>query len=133
MPAHRKPTALHALSGSLDHDPKRFANRIGEPRESRPIGDPPARLTPEQVAAWNEIATAAPRGVIGYADRIALEMMAVLLARFWSDGANMPASLVARLDGLLGRFAMTPADRSRAKANESPAGNAFAERGRRPS
>lgn len=133
MPAHRKPTALHALSGALDHDPKRFAERIGEPRETRPIGDPPARLTSEQVAAWNEIATAAPRGVIGYADRIALELMAVLLARFWTDGANMPAALVARLDGLLGRFAMTPADRSRAKANESPAGNAFAERGRRPS
>lgn len=133
MPAHRKPTALHALSGSLDHDPKRFADRMGEPRETRPLGDPPSRLTPDQVAAWNEIANAAPRGVIGHADRIALEMMAVLLARFWQDGANMPAALVARLDGLLGRFAMTPADRSRAKANEAPKGNPFLDRGMRPS
>lgn len=132
MPAHRKPSALHVLSGAFDHDPKRYAGRIGEPKESRPLGNPPSRLAPDQLAAWNEIADAAPYGVIGYADRIALEMMAVLLARFWSDGANMPAALVARLDGLLGRFAMTPADRSRAKANEPQAVNRFAERGVRP-
>jgi hypothetical protein len=50
-----KPTAVHALTGAIAHDPQRFRDRMGEPVDNRALGDPPMYLTAPQRACWGEI------------------------------------------------------------------------------
>jgi hypothetical protein len=76
VPAHRKPTELLALSGAFEKDPKR-CRPVG-PKSDRPIGDPPACLTPDEAACWREFVANAPAGVLTSGDRWALERLCCL-------------------------------------------------------
>ena len=61
-------------------------------------------------------------------DRLSLELAANLLAQFRADPVEFPAARLVRLEALLGKFGMTPADRSKVGGKkEAPKGNPFAD------
>ncbi|MGA8862882.1 MAG: hypothetical protein WB444_03640, partial [Gallionella sp.] len=101
------------LRGAFEKNPRRKMQRQGEPAELKDIGPAPKRLTAKQREAWAVIVGSAHFGVLSSADAVAVEMAAVLLAAFWQLGIEMKGCHMARLDSLLARFGMTPADRSR--------------------
>ena len=127
MARPRKPTSLHELSGALSHDPQRFRDRINEPVDNRALGDPPMHLTAEQRVCWGEIERIAPPGVLRYADRLVVEMTAILLANFRALGPMLSDAKFRRLEALLGQLGLTPATRSKVTAFKEPLqGNRFA-------
>ena len=111
------------MRGAYKKDPQRV--RTGEPVGVGGIGDAPDRFTELQIAAWKEIVATCHAGVLCTADRIAVELAAVLLADFRSNASDMPAAKLARLDSLLARFGMTPSDRSKVSVPKKPAENPF--------
>lgn len=134
MPRPRKPTTLLALSGGLDKNPGRYADRALEPVEQRALGDAPGHLEAPQRAAWAEIERISPEGVLTHADRLIVELAAVLLAKFRRAGELMPLAEVTRLQSILGELGLTPATRSKVTviARRAP-GNAFSGIGLKPS
>lgn len=131
MARPRKPTAIHALTGAIDHNPGRFADRQNEPHDTRPLGPPPESMRPDQRAAWLEIDRLAPW--LALADRLAVEITATLLARFRLDATTMPPALYTRLETMLGRLGLTPSDRSKVSARPTRSTNRFAVNGGRTS
>ncbi len=109
MPTPRKPTELLELSGRFKHDPQR-ARPVG-PKSSRPLGPPPKHLVGDERATWLEIAEAAPGGVLTYADRFLLELVAKGLAR--SRREVLKAADLALVQRGLSLLGLTPSDRSR--------------------
>jgi phage terminase small subunit len=139
LPRPRKPTSLLELSGAFAKNPTR--RRPAEPRDDRPLGDPPTRLPAAAVPYWREIASLAPARVLCAADRLAVELAArLMLKACQGDNASVLLDLVeaaragkltnkelravavrqtissaelATLRSLLAAFGMTPADRSK--------------------
>lgn len=132
MGRHRKPTAVHALTGAIAHNPGRFADRANEPRINEGLGPPPDSMRPDQRAAWMEIDRLAPW--LTLSDRIAVEIAACLLAMFRVTGAEMmPTTLMTRLETILGRLGLTPSDRSKVTVpRQVSASNPFSQCGKRP-
>ena len=125
MSRPRKPTVVHELSGAFRKNPDRARARVNEPQPRAGIGPPPSHLGEDEQRAWDEIVGILPGGVAFNSDRLALEMTAVLLVRFRRDQSEMSAALFARLEGLLGRFGLTPADRSKIVVPDREAKNPF--------
>jgi hypothetical protein len=103
----RKPTHLHKLEGTRTR-----TNRRDEPQPTGPLGDPPSCLPGDTAAAWREIADALAPGVAGNSDRIAVEIVARLLARLRSP-EGVTAAEIACLHRGLASLGMTPAARSK--------------------
>ncbi|MDR7070523.1 hypothetical protein J2X02_003388 [Pseudoxanthomonas japonensis] len=84
-------------------------------------------LTAEQRVCWGEIERIAPPGVLRHADRLVVEMTAVLLANFRALGPMLSDAKFRRLEALLGQLGLTPATRSKVTAFKEPLqGNRFA-------
>lgn len=114
MARPRKPTPLLALTGGYDKNPGRFsATRGEEPIEQRALGEPPQHLNPAQRVTWAELDRIAPAGVLTHADRLIVEVAAVLLARFRRAGELMPIAEITRLQSILGELGLTPSARSK--------------------
>jgi hypothetical protein len=111
MGAPRKPTALKSLQGTDKQHPARI-NR-NEPTPARGIGPANTSLTEYEAAIWDEVVGISYRGVLGEADRIALEMMCRLIAEMRLNFEEMTAAKITQLSQLLGRFGMTPSDRTK--------------------
>lgn len=107
MPMPRKPTLLHVIQGTRTR-----TDRSGEPRDLRPLGEPPATLRGVALAAWRDIAATLAPGVLTSGDRFAVEIVARLLAKMRTP-AGLTAAEIARLQRGLGSLGMTPTDRSR--------------------
>lgn len=105
------PTRVLEARGSFKAHPER--RRGGEPVVTEPIGDCPAHIVGGAAQAWHEITTGAPDRVLTSADRLSVEVAAVLLAAFRADPAEFPAARLVRLCALLGTFGMTPSDRAK--------------------
>lgn len=124
MARPRKPTNVLELTGAFKKNPNRArqdADTVG------PLTDAPAHLGGAALHAWNEIAQYAPLDVLTDSDRIALEVAANLLAQFRNDPVEFPSTKLVRLEALLGKFGMTPADRAKVGGKkEAPKGNPFA-------
>lgn len=125
MARPRKPTNVLELKGAFKKNPQRArkdAETVG------PLSDPPPHLGGAELHAWREIAEHAPLDVLTDSDRIALELAANLLAQFRLDPLDFPATKLVRLEALLGKFGMTPADRAKVGAKkEALKGNPFAD------
>jgi hypothetical protein len=103
----RKPGELHVLHGTRPR-----YDRSGEPRDLRPLGEPPACLRGVALAAWRDIAATLAPGVLTSGDRFAVEIVARLLAKMRAPG-GLTAAEIARLQRGLGSLGMSPVDRSR--------------------
>ena len=111
MPAHRKPTSLLRVSGALAHDPLRHANRTHEPKPSGPLGSAPKHLSREQRAIWKELALTAAPDVLTRSDRWTVELLVTLMGKL--RAGTISTGETSQLTILLGKLAMTPADRSK--------------------
>lgn len=136
MPRQRKPTALLELNGTFEHEPGRA--RPNEPRDYRPLGEPPERLPPDALPFWEEIVSMCVSGGLSFRDRWAVETLSRLmwkmvrkpnvealleLVRLGELDSNQVKALVdeekicgAELTlfrSLLGSLGLTPADRAK--------------------
>jgi hypothetical protein len=116
----RKPTAILRLNGALERNPGRHANRAGEPRVTDPLGPPREAMSAEAKVIWMEIERLAPWLVS--ADRLFVEIAAQLMATFRSYGGLGTASVLGRLESILARLGMSPADRSKLNIIPTPTG-----------
>lgn len=125
MARPRKPTNVLELTGAFKKNPQR-ARKDAE--TAGPLSSAPAHLGGAALHAWNEIAQHAPLDVLTDSDRIALELAAHLLAQFRDNPVDFPSTKLVRLEALLGKFGMTPADRAKVGGKrEAPKGNPFAD------
>ena len=113
MPQPRVPTNILKLRGADKKNPKRMKNRGTEPNPKGPLGSPPRHLDGLQKKCWRELVKIAPAGVFANCDRWAVEIACVLMAEFRAAPQMMSGARLSRLDSLLGRFGIVPADRSR--------------------
>ena len=125
MARPRTPTNVLDARGAFKKNPQRKrqdADTAGQ------LTGAPAHLTGAARQAWEEITRCAPRDVLTESDRLALELAAQLLAQFRTDPVEFPAAKLVRLEALLGKFGMTPADRAKVGGKkEAPKGNPFAD------
>lgn len=124
MARPRTPTNVLDARGSFKKHPERKrqdADSVG------PLSAAPDHINGPVLNAWNEIARCAPLDVLTDSDRISLELAANLLAQFRADPTEFAAAKLVRLEALLGKFGMTPADRAKVGGKkEAPKGNPFA-------
>jgi hypothetical protein len=123
MGAPRKPTALKQIQGTDKQNPERLNEN--EPVPVRGIGPNHSSLTEYEAAIWDEVVGISYAGVLGEADRIALEMMCRLIAEMRLDFEEMTAAKITQLSQLLGRFGMTPSDRTKIVIPKSKNSNPF--------
>ena len=109
MARKNTPTSILEFKGAFKKHPER--KRVGEPRPTTPLGDPPDRLEGDALKAWFEIERQCHPGVITGMDRAALEVIATSFAYLWN---NESASTTERKSvlSMLGLFGMTPSDRA---------------------
>jgi phage terminase small subunit len=123
MGAPRKPSALKAIQGTDKQNPER--TNKNEPVPVRGIGPNHSSLDEYEAAIWDEVVGISYAGVLGEADRIALEMMCRLIAEMRLDFVEMTAAKITQLSQLLGRFGMTPSDRTKIVIPKGKAQNPF--------
>ena len=125
MARPRTPTNVLELKGSFKKDPQR---KREDAEAAGPLGGSPAHINGAVLGAWNEIVASAPREVLTGSDALAIELAANLLAQFRADPVEFTAAKLVRLEALLGKFGMTPADRAKVGGKkEAPKGNPFAD------
>jgi len=107
----RKPQALRELNGTAKDHPDR--QNPDQPIPTRGIGPAHKILSEYESEIWDEIVGISYPGVLGEADRIALEMMCRLVAEMRTNFDDMTAAKITQLSGLVGRFGMTPSDRTK--------------------
>tara|TARA_B100002003_G_scaffold193510_1_gene183019 strand:- start:2876 stop:3250 length:375 start_codon:yes stop_codon:yes gene_type:complete len=108
MPTPRKPAKIQEISAWKKNPQRRR-------EEFEPVGDigpAPESLTVE-FEIWDELVAMFPPGILGSSDRVALEVLCRLVFKMRYDFENMSAAQIARLENLLGRFGLTPSDRSK--------------------
>ncbi|WP_250463708.1 MULTISPECIES: hypothetical protein [unclassified Caballeronia] len=119
------PAKVLKMRGFYRRNPSR---RREEPHVTKPLGDHPAHFSGAELAAWNDIAHGAPRDVLISSDRVTVQFAARLLADFARRLGKFTAAKLARLDAMLGKFGLSPADRSKvAGGGEKKGGNPFAQ------
>jgi hypothetical protein len=120
MARPRKPTNVLELKGSFKKDPARGRERENEPEPDAQIGDPPGYFDEAQAEAYRELVKKAHAGVLSDADSVAVEAAAVLLARLRKAPDDFTAGEFGRLEAILGKLGMTPADRSKVSVPKKP-------------
>lgn len=116
MAAPRKPTAVLQLNGAFAHDPRR---RRVDPKPKGPIGNAPKQGPLTVAQAWKYIVHCAPEGTLFSRDRLYVEMAASLFAQFRADPVRFHPAKLARLEMMLSKLGMSPADASRVRAAPS--------------
>ena len=111
MGAPKKPSALKVLQGTDQRNKTRM--NPNEPVPVRGIGPANSTLTEYEREIWDEVVGISYRGVLGEADRIALEMMCRLIAEMRLNFEEMTAAKITQLSQLISKFGMTPSDRTK--------------------
>jgi len=126
-----KPLNVHILNGTDKKHPDRMRERQSEPVNTDPIGEPSEHLSPIEVKMFNDIVDSCIDGVLGKADRIAVEIAAKLLAKhngaYTVDGEVyvMTAGEQNLLSKYLGQFGMLPGDRAKISVKPKKDKNPF--------
>ncbi len=113
------PKNIHILKGTDKKHPDRMRKRENEPANKSQIGNPSKYLSAIEKRFFKEIVNLSIDGVLGEADRIAVEQAACLLVKCRNlnivDGEIIPASAAEQNQFFkyLSQFGMTPADRSK--------------------
>lgn len=116
MPAPRKPTRLHHLSGSAKRHPERMRNRTHEPQITACLRDlpPPEHLDKELREIWTDVAQDLEPWVAGEPDFLAFEMLCRLIRMLRTD--QLTPAFGTRLHSMLGEFGLTPKSRTKLSA-----------------
>jgi phage terminase small subunit len=111
MPALRKSSAQHELSGSYRVHPERKRARQFEPKPAVGLGEAPALLEPDEVSVWEQLKLETVPGHLTVSDRLCVEMFCRAVARYRrGEAKGFDVSLICKGWTVLG---ITPADRSR--------------------
>lgn len=114
MARPRTPTKILEMRGSFKNRPSRRRARENEPIPTGVIGDPPKHLQGEKLKGiWREIIAATVPGVLTNSDRILLEIICYLLDELRSNPAEFPSGKMTRLESMLGKCGLAPADRTK--------------------
>ncbi|MDJ0806440.1 MAG: hypothetical protein QNJ78_06355 [Gammaproteobacteria bacterium] len=119
------PKNVHILKGTGKKNPDRMRKRENEPEPKKPLGRPPPRLTAGQKKCWRELQKIVPDGVLGDCDAWAVELACVLMDEFRTNPLEFSAAKLTRLEALLGKFGMTPADRAKISVPKGREKNRF--------
>ena len=111
MARPRTPKAVAAITGADRQHPGRYAAR-SEPK-GQPLGAPPGGLTPDQRAAWRQLADEVPW--LTRSDQAMLGLAARLADRVDNDPA-CPLAAYTQLRLCLSSLGATPVDRSKVNA-----------------
>lgn len=113
------------MRGAFKHDPQR--KRV-DPDADGDIGSPPPYFNAQEIVAWDEIVKGAPIGVLTSADRQIVEVLSRLIAGCRENFIDFPVQKLARIESMLGKLGMTPADRSKVSGKKQDGNrNAFAD------
>jgi hypothetical protein len=115
----RTPTNILEMRGAFRKNPARRADRENEPVVTEPLGEAPKTFTADQLQAWTDIVAQCPAGVLRKSDGIAVEEAARLLAMSRMGSAETADRRA--LHALIGKFGMTPSERSKVTAEGKPA------------
>jgi hypothetical protein len=125
MARPRTPTNVLAMRGSFKHDPQR---KREDAAVNGDIGTPPPYFNARESVAWQEIVDNAPIGVLSSADRQIVEVLSRLIAECRESFIDFPVQKLARIESMLGKLGMTPADRSKVSGKKQDNNrNAFAD------
>jgi hypothetical protein len=108
MPRARTPNAKAAVSGVALHDPQRFKNRKG-PKRTFPLGEPYARMSKDEKAAWSEFQANLPW--LTRAHRVLVRSACVLSAKM--DTGEIGVSALHALSSILSKLGATPVDETK--------------------
>lgn len=130
MGAHKKPQAVREMQGTADRNKHR--DNQSQPKVTRGIGPAPEHFTELQSDIWDYLVSVMFAGVLSISDRPTMEMMAVLFYRFrhgdYEENSVCPALNgveLSRLDSLMGRYGMTPSDRTKIVVPKQEKENVF--------
>jgi hypothetical protein len=113
------------MRGSFKHDPQR---KREDAAVNGDIGTPPPYFNARESVAWQEIVDNAPIGVLSSADRQIVEVLSRLIAECRESFIDFPVQKLARIESMLGKLGMTPADRSKVSGKKQDNNrNAFAD------
>jgi hypothetical protein len=125
MARHAQPREVAELKGATRHDPQRYTM---EPVKSEfELGQAPQHLSPAAQAAWFELSTYAPKGVLTGGERLLIEVTANLIAEYREDPRAFAAAKIGHLIGSLARLGMSPADRQKLGTPKAEKKNEFEE------
>lgn len=128
----RTPSNVLEMRGAFVAHPERAAARKDEPVPNSDIGDPPKGMNVGARKCWVYLVEIAPHGVLGDSDRAYLEVAAELLALKRRVGVErMESAKLNRLETMLGKLGLNPADRSRVSIDRRKPRNTFDGIGRR--
>ncbi len=148
MPRNHLPKNIHVLKGTAKQHPERMRERENEPVNKAPIGKPSKYLNTVEKRFFKEIVSNSIDGVLGEADRIAVECAAQLLYKVRGlniiqvvDDSHQPtedepiklkevviqatAGEQQLLIKYLGQFGMLPADRAKISIEPGKKKSAF--------
>ncbi len=117
MSRPRKPSVVLELSGSFKKDPKR---KRKDPETGGALGTSPGHLNKAERGIWNELLSIAPKHVLTEADCYVVEVLCKLINEMRTDWSNFTAAKLSRLEAMLGKLGMTPADRSKVSTHQEP-------------
>ena len=132
MGAHKKPQAIRELNGTANRNKHR--DNQNQPKVVRGIGPAPDHFTEMQSDIWDYLVSVMFAGVLAESDRPTMEMMSVLFYRFrhgdYEEQSVCPALSgveLSRLDSLMGRYGMSPSDRTKIVVPKKDDANPFTE------
>lgn len=122
----RTPTRILNARGAFKNHPNRAKDRANEPVDLPPLGECPSSFNESERKAWGDIVKVDVAGVLTAQDYLSVEIAAQLLAQtretqivtndVTGERYALPGLSDARhaqLIGLLGKFGMTPSERSK--------------------
>jgi hypothetical protein len=125
------PKNIHILKGTAKQHPERMRERENEPVNTQPIGKPSKHLSKLEKEFFKEIVGLAIDGVLGEADRPAVEFTANLFLKarglYVVEGEIIPATSGEQqlLFKYLGQFGMLPAERAKLSIEPAKKKSAF--------
>jgi len=111
----RTPTEILDARGAYLVNPNRRPEN--EPTTDRPIGNPPSNLSKEEKKVWKLLVRECLPGVLKESDRTYFMLMVRLSTKLYTN-QPMKSVEISQLISLGGRFAMTPADRSKVQVDK---------------
>lgn len=111
MSRPRLPRAKAMVSGAAIKDPGRFRDRRA-PKGVRTLGEPYAKMTPDERAAWTEFRDELPW--LNSSHRALLRIACILRVRM--DTPDVGVSQIQTYSAILSKLAATPVDETKVNA-----------------
>ena len=123
MPRNQTPLAIAEATGALEHNRGRYEQRKNAPQPTGELGEPPNHFDDIDRDLWCEVAGMTAPGVLTSADRLIVEVTAMLLRKLRypdPDNGGIKPVEIGHLRACLGSMGLTPADRGRVTGSNEP-------------